>query len=230
LHTTPDGKLVDEPTPGEVSYNYTPGSGTQQRGGYKLTGAVPTIDNVQPASWNEKPAEGTYAMFETGVLASDKVLAGPGSVDLSVSSTAPDTDFQVTLTEVRPDGQEMFVQQGWLRASHRAEDAELSTPLRPYQTHTLEDAAPLVPGEATDLRIEIFPFGHTFREGSKLRIYVEAPHIKPDLWGFTALPTPAVNTIFTGESSVALPLLEGETAETPLPSCTLRNQPCRPAS
>ena len=86
-------------------------------------------------------------MFESTALECDKLFAGPGSVDLTLSSTAPDTDLQVTLTEVRPDGQEVFVQQGWLRASHRAEDPALSTALRPYQTHVVTDALPLVPME-----------------------------------------------------------------------------------
>jgi uncharacterized protein len=226
LHPTPDGKLADEAVDGTVPYRYAPGIGTQQRGGYKLTGDLP--DETE-ASWSELPAEGTFAQFETDPLTSDKTMAGPGSLDLTLSSSAPDTDLQVTLTEVRPDGQEMFVQQGWLRASHRAEDSGLSTALRPYQTHLLEDVQPLVPGEPTEMRVEIFPFGHVFRAGSKIRLYVEAPHVKPDLWGFALLPVPAENTIHTGSSSLALPLLEGESAGAPLPPCPIRNQPCRPA-
>jgi predicted acyl esterase len=226
LNMTPDGGLVgDEAPAGEVAYNYTPGTGTQQRGGY-------SIADEPPAQWTETPADGTYARFETAPLESDKLLAGPASIDLTVSSTAPDTDFQVTMTEVRPDGGEVFVQQGWLRASHRAEDPNLSEPLRPYQTHTVEDVQPLIPGQPASLRIEMFPFAHAFREGSKIRIYVEAPHTKPDLWGFALLPVPAVNTIHTGGglSSVALPLLEGAEAKKPAPACgSLRNQPCRAA-
>jgi uncharacterized protein len=225
LHLTPDGKLADQSADGSVSYRYAPGIGTQQRGGYKLTGNQP---DASQASWSETPPGGTYAVFETDTLGADKAVAGPASLDLTLSSTAPDTDLQVTLTEVRPDGQEMFVQQGWLRASHRSEDADLSTALRPFQTHLLEDAQPLVPGEPTEMRVEIFPFGHVFRAGSKVRMYVEAPHVKPDLWGFALLPLPAQNTIFTGSSSLALPLLEEEAAEAPLPPCTIRNQPCRP--
>jgi predicted acyl esterase len=230
LNMTPDGGLVGDQAPaGEVAYNYTPGTGTQQRGGFELTDDLP---DETMAQWSETPAEGTYAQFETAPLASDKLLAGPASIDLTVSSTAPDTDFQVTMTEVRPDGGEVFVQQGWLRASHRTEDAQLSNELRPYQTHTIEDVQPLVPGQPAELRIEMFPFAHAFREGSKIRIYVEAPHTKPDLWGFALLPVPAVNTIHTGVglSSVALPLLEGDAAKSGAPACgSLRNQPCRPA-
>jgi predicted acyl esterase len=160
------------------------------------------------------------------------MLFGPASVDLMVSSTAADTDFEVTLSEVRPDGQEMFVQQGWLRASHRKEDPTLSTPLRPYQTHLVTDVQPLVPGSPTPVRIEVFPFGHVFRAQSRLRLVVAAPHVKPDLWGFAALPVPAVNTIYTGGSgmsSLALPLVPaGDAVPAGLPPCTLDNQPCRP--
>lgn len=230
LNLGPDGSLTEaDAAPGTVSYNYAPGIGTQQRGGYKLVGQLPEQTR---ASWTETPAEGTYAMFETAPLDADRVLAGPASVDLTVASSAVDTDFQVTVTEVRPDGGEVFVQQGWLRASHRALDESQSTALRPYQTHLLEDTLPLVPGQPTPVRIEVFPFAHAFREGSKLRIYVEAPHTKPDLWGFALLPAPARNTIYTGPglSSVALPWLEGESAGAPMPTCgSLRNQPCRPA-
>ena len=223
LNLGADGILTEgDAAAGEVNYLYKPGS-SQQRGGYDIAGEP-------PASWDERPEAGTFAQFETAPLEADKLLAGTASVDLTVSSTAADTDFQVTLTEIRPDGKEMFVQQGWLRASHRKLDDAQSTELRPYQTHMATDAQPLIPGEQTEIRLEVFPFAHAFRAGSKLRMYVEAPHVKPDLWGFALLPLPAQNTIYTGPglSSVALPLIPG-TAETPLPACTIRNQPCRDA-
>ncbi len=165
------------------------------------------------------------------------MLLGTASVDLFLSSTAPDTDLEVTLSEVRPDGKEVFVQQGWLRASHAKLDEGRSTPTRPFQTHQALDVRPLVPTVPTPLRVEVFPFGHVFREGSQIRITVAAPHVQPDLWGFTALPVPAQNTIHTGgltPSSLVLPLLPADRAQAPLPECgdihTLRNQPCRDAA
>jgi uncharacterized protein len=44
---------------------------------------------------------------------------------------------------------------GWLRASHRKLDAELSLPYRPYHTH--DEKQPLTPGEPVELDIEIWP-------------------------------------------------------------------------
>ena len=54
----------------------------------------------------------------------DVVIAGPSSLDVYLKSSARDTDLQVTLSEVRPDGNETYVQNGWLRASHRKLDRE----------------------------------------------------------------------------------------------------------
>ncbi|HUF32301.1 MAG TPA: CocE/NonD family hydrolase [Acidimicrobiales bacterium] len=231
LYATADGGLV--PTqpgvPGSVDYVYSPEAGSQERGGYELL-------EVPAATWDDRPADGMSASFTTEPLSEDKVLLGTASIDLHLSSTAPDTDLEVTLSEVRSDGREVFVQQGWLRASHRAEHETLSTELRPFQTHQALDSLPLVPGVPSLMRVEIFPFGHVFRAGSQVRVTVAAPHVHPDLWGFTALPLPAVNTVHTGgvtASSVALPLVSGATAGVEaLPPCggirVLRNQPCRP--
>ena len=58
-------------------------------------------------------------------------MVGSGSADLWIASSETDTDLQVTLTEVRPDGKETYVQSGWLRASKRALDEERSTELQP---------------------------------------------------------------------------------------------------
>jgi predicted acyl esterase len=230
LYATPDGGLTaDKPaTTGTSDYLYAPEIGSQERGGYDLAG-------VPAASWDDRPADGTSASFTTAPLSGDKVLLGTASIDLWLSSTAPDTDLEVTLSEVRPDGKEVFIQQGWLRASHRKENPERSTELRPFQTHQALDSQPLVPGTPSLMRVEIFPFGHVFRDGSQVRVTVAAPHVHPDLWGFTAIPTPARNTVHTGgetASSVVLPLVSGAEAKVEaLPACggirVLRNQPCR---
>ena len=229
LYATADGGL--QPTApaeaGSVSYLYAPEIGSQERGGY-------TVAEEPAASWDDRPPAGTSASFTTAPLTEDKVILGSAGLDLFLSSTAPDTDLEVTLSEVRPNGSEVFVQQGWLRASHAKLDEARSTATRPFQTHLAADAMPLVPGAPTELRVEVFPFGHVFRAGSQVRITVAAPHVHPDLWGFTALPTVAQNTIHTGgatPSSLVLPLLPAERAQADYPACgdvhELRNQPCR---
>jgi MYXO-CTERM domain-containing protein len=198
--------------------------------------------------WQERPPAGTTASFTTPTFSTDSLYTGNGSVDLWLSSTAVDTDLEVMLTELRPDGSggwlEEYVQKGWLRASHRKLDDAQSTPLRPYQTHQALDAQPLVPGTPTKMRVELFPFSQVVRAGRRLRLTIEAPSVKPELWGFAALPAGAQNTIYTDAvhaSSVSLPIVPldaGTTfpAEAPCGDLgdaasgftrQLTNQPCR---
>ena len=67
------------------------------------------------------------------------------------------------------------MQSGWLRASHRALDRAASTELPPVHTHTEADRAALPDGELTLVRVPLFPFGHAFRAGSRVRIVVQPP-------------------------------------------------------
>ena len=81
-----------------------------------------------------------------------------------MQSTAPDTDLQVTLTEVRSDGQEVYVQNGWLRASNRAL-ASNATELRPTHPLTEAEVETLPAGKLSEARVEVFPFADVFRKG-----------------------------------------------------------------
>src|SRR5262249_36971806 len=159
----------------------------------------------------------------------DEVMLGSGSVDLWLNSTVDDADLEVNLSEVRPDGQEMFIQSGWLRASYRGLGPD-STDLWPSPTFQEKDWSPLVPGEWVQARVGICAFGHVFRAGSRIRIMVDTPGDSRAEWRF-ALKTFSGDANYTighdatHPSSLALPLLQGVTAPTPLPPCpSLRGQ------
>ncbi len=179
-------------------------------------------------------SSGLAVAFVSEPLAQDMVLLGTGSADLWIQSSADDADLQVTLTEVRPDGQEMYVQAGWLRASHRALSTD-SRELWPVQTHLKADAAPLPAGEWTLVRVPIPGFGHIFRAGSSIRVSIDTPGGTRPLWQFdlkalSGEVTHLVSHSATYPSSVALPLLTPGTLTVPtlLPACpSLRGQPCR---
>jgi uncharacterized protein len=183
-------------------------------------------------AWKAPVPPGGAVAYTSPPLARDLVVAGPASLDLWLSSTATDTDVQATVTEVRPDGQEVYVQRGWLRASQRKLDPALSTTLRPYQTHLRADAQPLVAGQATPMRLEIFPFAYAFRKGSRIRVWIDAPTGHTGFWAFTPTPQPARDTVLhdaAHPTRLVLGELPGELAQAPMPACdTLRNEPCRP--
>ena len=178
----------------------------------------------------EEPPDGTAASFLSGALADDSVYVGSASADLWIRTDATDTDLEVTLSEVRPDGEEVYVQSGWLRASQRALDPASSTELRPVPTFVESDAAPLVSGEWTPLRVELLPFGHAFRKGSQLRLTVDAPGNSRAAWTLETIDDGETVEVGWGPehpSRLVLPLQPGLAVPAGLPDCTLRGQPCR---
>ena len=188
----------------------------------------------QPGWVWEAPSNGTAVAYESDALASTLVMAGTGSVDLWLRSTAADTDLQVTLSEVRPDGNESYVQSGWLRASLRALDEQQSTELRPVFDGREETARPLPTGEFSLVRVQVFPFAHVFRAGSRIRVTIAAPGGDRPRWQFEALPADGnqVNTIARSgarPSRIVLPVLTGvDGVPAALPQCpSLKGQPCR---
>ncbi|MHB8604607.1 MAG: CocE/NonD family hydrolase, partial [Thermoplasmatota archaeon] len=199
---------------------------------FEETGLLPGMcETVNDVTWKPPDAAGTFAAYTSAPFTSATELFGTASLDLWLSSTARDTDLQATLTDVRADGQEMFVARGWLRASHRALDAANSTELRPYQAHLASDAQPLTPGEPTPMRVEIFPFDHVFRAGSRLRVTIDAPTGAGDVWRFDFVKDPAVNAVFhdaAHPSRLVVGVLDANASAPPLGACgAVLSQPCR---
>lgn len=189
-------------------------------------------DLLPDVDWQVLPA-GAAAAWATPPLDAPVTILGPGSVDLWLRSSAEDTDLQVTLSEVRPDGLETYVQSGWLRASHRALDEKASSELDPRSTHLEADAAPLPAGVFTLVRVGIFPVAHVFRADSRIRLSVEAPGGDRTIWSFETPPTGGaveneVSHTAAQPSRVVLPVVAGVTPPPALPPCPgLRGQPCR---
>ena len=196
--------------------------------------------NGSDDAWKAQPpynwapvAAGKGLGFVTKALGKDTVIAGPSSLDIYVKSSARDTDFQVTLSEVRPDGNETYVQNGWLRGSHRKLDPRRSTVLDPFPTHLKQDAAPLSKRRYVLVRVPIYPVAHAFRAGSRIRVTVQATGGDRPRWDFATVDKGnARNTIALGgarASRLVLPKLAGATAKgTPLPPATaLRGEPSR---
>jgi uncharacterized protein len=189
----------------------------------------PSLSANTPNQWNYPTVPGSYLTYTTPRLAHDTEFLGSGSANLWVSSTAQDTDVQLTLSEIRPDGQEEFVDSGWLQLSHRKLDPHQSTVLRPFHTDLQADAAPLSPGVPVYVRVEIQPFDHMFRAGSALRLSFDSPGIS-----LIPLPLAAQNSVAHTPgmpSAIVLGDLPGARAPTPLPACAARiYQPCRAVS
>jgi len=175
-------------------------------------------------AWKAQPpydwaplADGKGVGFATPPLPSDVVVAGGPSLTLRLSASAGDTDLQVTLSEIRPDGRETYVQNGWLRASHRNGHA----PRRALE--------PIPRGRTVSATVPIVPVAHAFRAGSRIRVTVAAPGGDRPRWRFDSVDDGSTRvTVHLGRSKLTLPVLQGVAAPTPLPAPTaLRGQPSR---
>jgi predicted acyl esterase len=60
--------------------------------------------------------------YITAPLTQNTTVIGGGAVDVWVKSATPNVDLQATVSEVTPQGNETFVQNGWIRGNERALD------------------------------------------------------------------------------------------------------------
>ncbi|MEZ5240028.1 MAG: CocE/NonD family hydrolase [Microthrixaceae bacterium] len=187
---------------------------------------------LPPYEWQQEP-DGSAAVFVSDPLEEDLVLAGGASADLWIRSSTPEADVGVTLSEVRPDGKETYIQSGVLRASTR-EPGPDATELFPAQTDYEEDAAPMPVGEFEEVRVEIFPFAHVIRAGSRIRLSVHTPGGDRPRWSYILADGQEGATFDVGHSAatpsrLVLPVTGSITGyPEDLPPCPgLRGQPCR---
>ena len=97
---------------------------------------------------------------------------------LVVASSTTDPDLFLTVRVLDPEGSNIrfvstldpagVVAHGWLRASHRALDAERTLPYRPWHPHGRRD--PLTLGTAAPLDIEIRPTSVVVPAGHRLAV------------------------------------------------------------
>ncbi len=182
--------------------------------------------------WLQSPA-GSAVSYVTAPLSSDTAVIGAGALRAWIRSSAPNVDLQVTVSEVRPDGKETFVQNGWLRSDARKLDPRKSTLLAPVPSLRRADAAPLPRGRWAEVIVPLYYQGHVYRAGSRIRILVSAPGGDQPVWAFAdARPrgraSVSVAHSRTMPSRLVLPVVPGVSVRTPLPPCPgLRGEACR---
>ncbi len=121
--------------------------------------------------------------FTSAPLEQSLEIAGPIKLVLHASSSNPDTDFIVKLSEQyandtaagiagtdAPNPRYQIVTKGWLRASHRQLDPHHSTEHAPWYTHS--SPTTLVPNKVYEFAIAVMPTAHRFRAGSRIRLEI----------------------------------------------------------
>src|SRR5579884_102405 len=193
-------------------------------------------------TWKPNPA-GTAVSYVSAPLTSDTTVIGAGAVHVWLRASQPVVDLQATISEVRPDGNETFVQNGYLRTTWRKLSRgvnnilkEPSTLLDPIPSALARDLAPLPRKGYVEVVIPLYYEGHVYRAGSRIRVTIAAPNGAQPVWSFNQTKPPLGRTArvwveFSRRtpSSLILPVVPGVNVPTGLPPCPgLRNEPCRP--
>ncbi|AIQ17393.1 acyl esterase [Paenibacillus sp. FSL H7-0357] len=119
-------------------------------------------------------------LFETAPLENETEILGPIKLRLWASSTTDDMDIFVSLRNIDPLGNEVVnsgaltdqfpISQGWLRASLRKTDDQISAEYKPY--YSFDEIQKLIPGEVYPLDIEIWDSAIVVAKGNRLLLEI----------------------------------------------------------
>ena len=148
----------------------------------------------RPACFTQKPLEETYdiqsVVYMTESMSCDMEVTGPLAMYFYASIDTDDTNWMIGISDVAPDGSEVDLSRGWLKASHRAIDKKKSKPWLPYHPHI--NPEPVAPGQIYEYAIEISPVSNVFKVGHRLKLKVSCmDHVRipfPHSMGSTHLP------------------------------------------
>ncbi len=238
----PGGSLTSAPPTSSGTGSYTSNAKAQPLTDF--TGPLETGGLWGNASqwswdWKQEPARDSVS-FVSAPITQNAVVIGGGAVHVWARASTPNVDVQATVSEVRPDGQETFVQDGWLRANERKLAvgtnnllAQKSTLLEPVLSMRASDVQPMPSNHYVELVIPLYFEGHAYRKGSRIRVTIAAPNGTQPVWSFAQTApkgTARVSVAFSQKmpSSLILPVVPGVSVPSGLPPCpSLRNEPCR---
>lgn len=211
LYFQQDGSLTTEmpSNPGDLrTFNYDPNDPSPTYGGPTLRadldqGPYDQSDTVENRS--------DVLIFTTAAFTQNVVMKGKASVHMKVASNRLDTDFDVRLTDVYPDGRSMLVNVGTFRMRFR-------------DGFTAADTSVIVPNAVYDCVIDLPNTAITFLAGHKLRVDVTSsnyPEFNRNMNTGGAMypggsldslvnPLIATNTVYTNNTNtsyISLPLV-----------------------
>ncbi|MFL5781321.1 MAG: CocE/NonD family hydrolase [Thermoleophilaceae bacterium] len=160
----------------------------------------------QPCTSHNELNEAGALTYTGAALKRPLHLSGPLSLTLSGSTTAKDTTWVVTVSDVSPSGQSNQITAGWLVQSRRALDRARSTfgpggqLVAPFHPFTKASLLPVISGHTDRMAIEIFNTDAVLAKGHRLRVTIssgDVPHMMapaPD----SVNGAGAVNTVHFG--------------------------------
>jgi predicted acyl esterase len=99
-------------------------------------------------------------------------VMGHAAINFYASIDTDDAYWIVRLQDLAPDGRELSLSKGYLKATHRAVDPAKTKPQRPYHPHVKKD--PVEPGQVYEYNIEFGNINHVFKPGHRIKLVIES--------------------------------------------------------
>jgi uncharacterized protein len=106
--------------------------------------------------------------YRTEPLNEPTEIVGPAALTLYAAIDSDDSNWMASLLEVAPDGREVELTRGFLKASHREVDESQSEPWLPFHPHQARE--PVEPGRIYEYRIELSPLANVFPVGARIKL------------------------------------------------------------
>ena len=153
-----DGRLTTSPPAAgapEDTFVYDPANPV-----YTLGGQIST----NPEVWGPQDRQSVQTredvlVYTTQPLAEDTEVTGPVELRLFAASTAVDTDFTATLTDVDPEGRAIHICEGIRGVTFR---------------ESLENPTPIEPGRVYEYSISLWETSQVFAKGHRIRLEVSS--------------------------------------------------------
>ncbi|HUT88461.1 MAG TPA: CocE/NonD family hydrolase [Thermoguttaceae bacterium] len=174
---------------------------------YTLGGQISTHGDVRGAKDRRSVQErDDVLVYSTEPLAEDLEVTGPVELELHFASSAVDTDFTATLSDVHPDGTAIHICEGIRGVTFR---------------ESLEEPTPIEPGKIYRLTINLWETSMVFKAGHRIRLEVSSSNFPRYArnqntglpLGTSALVEKAQQTVYHDArraSCLILPVIPGE--------------------
>lgn len=126
----------------------------------------------EAASYDDAPDNRGNLKYSSAPMVENTEIAGPAVLNLYASCRGTDTNFFIGLWDADAQGKEINLTRGYLKASHRELDPELSKPWLPVQKHT--NPQPLVPGQVYQFSIVLNPTANLFLAGHRIVLKISS--------------------------------------------------------
>jgi putative CocE/NonD family hydrolase len=136
---------------------------------------------------DQREEDGNALCFDGPALTETLEILGAPVAELEVAADKPAAMVAVRLCDIHPDGTSERVSYGLLNLTHR-------------ESH--EHPAPLEPGRRYRVRVQLNDIAHSFKPGHRIRLALSTSY-----WPIAfPTPEPVLMTIFTGASTLELPV------------------------